>query len=115
MLLHLIIWAIRAATQSPAKAAPQLPTQRTIASGEVVLQCPACNELGVAQIQALETLVHDSWIPQMELYECGNCRQSHNAALFKNDSTGVMVVNTWPCPKCRAQIPATSGVCLNCK
>jgi hypothetical protein len=114
MLLHLIIWAIRAATEGASKG-PKLASQRTVASGEVVLQCPACNELGVAQIQTLETRVQDAWMPQMELYECGNCHQTQNAALFKNDGTGVMVVNTWTCSRCRAQIPATSSVCLNCK
>ncbi len=114
MLVDLIIIVIRMIARASTKSAPKLAAQRKVKSGDIVLHCPACDAVGIAASYNLETQRNGNWIPQTEVFECASCGRTHNAALFKNDGTGVMVVNTWPCPTCGRPILATSGACSNC-
>jgi hypothetical protein len=113
MIVDLIILVIRLLAKNSGRP-ESAATRRKVKSGDVVLHCPDCNALSVGTSSNVEIRRNGPWMVDAELLECSACRRSYNSAHFKNDGTGVMVVNTWPCPSCKRPVPATSRVCPDC-
>ena len=112
MLLHLIIWLIRNASNKSATAAPA--NKRKVNAGQVTIECPFCQTLGLATQFNLEERTGSAWQRLMDVYECSQCRRSMNAEAMRNDGTGVLIAKTWECPACKTPNPAVRFDCASC-
>ena len=116
MLIHLLIWAIRAATKDAggSSKAPAIGSKRKTRVGQVALECPHCQALGLATQYNLDERTDTGWRRTMVIYECGQCRRTMNAEALHNDGTGVLTARQWDCPACRSKNPAVRSDCANC-
>ena len=115
-LVHLIILLVRllSGASGGSAQAPRIGSKRRNKAGQVTLECPFCQHLGVATQHNLDQWTGRVWQREMETYECPKCRRAMNAEAMQNDGTGVLTAKTWECPSCRSRNLAVRFDCQTC-
>jgi uncharacterized Zn finger protein len=87
---------------------------------DLIIDCPQCGKIspGKKTENYAPTIMNSGKPVQLKsdspMVLCKTCGFAWRAALFKADESGVMVVQTWDCPKCKTRNPHTLSRCTQC-
>jgi len=87
---------------------------------DLIVDCPQCGKLSPGlKTENYAPTIKNSGRPvtlrsDASMIICKTCGFGWIASIFRADESGIMVVLTWDCPKCKIKVPHTISQCPQC-
>jgi hypothetical protein len=118
MLVHIIFHLLLASRRRGDAPRVNADVRRELDLGQVVIDCPHCQQLLLAKSYRVEEKVGAGrkavWKAVAETLLCSGCGRTFLTDRFENDGSGVLRIRTWACGGCGAPNTAVVFRCTGC-